>query len=903
MGGKSKSVTVGFRYYLGLHMAVSRTPWDALRTIFAGGRVAWQGNQTESGQIDIDAPELFGGDKKEGGIDGLADVMMGEPTQGVNDYLVSKIPGLMPAFRNMFSLVYRGGLIASINPYIKPWLLEGTRIKQGWGSGACWYPETAEIPRPGVGTISTLIATDYVNIVATGFADSSGQPAAPAGVVVTITVPLSTDRIVISKPAAADDPNMLEDAWSPWPADDATPPGDGLTWLNNFIISDQDDDVVDLINTLDIPKAADTAGALDNAQAYFPIEYTGSTEYKFWCFDTPVEDNRGVLSLKVETYRDGENLPDMNPAHIIYQLATDPDLEMGYPTADIDEDAFTYAADTFFEEGLGLTLSWNRQTKIRDFLQIVLDHAGAAFYADPFTGKFVLKPIRADYDPDYLDVYDESSIIAVEDFQRPGLGEAVNQIIVRYRDRINHAEAATAPDQDLASIQAQGAVISETREYPGFSHAAIAQRIAARDRKAASARLAKCRLRMNRALWNGTPAGVIKVSWAKLGLTGVIFRIIGINTGTLESGEILIDLVEDVFGLPDSSYAEEQPSGWDPPDLSPLPIEFEEAYELPYWDLARNLSEADLAMVDDDAAYVAATAARENGLQMSYDMWTRIAPADYEDVNSAGTFAPSVVLAAPVVRSDVQFSYSDPLDLSQITVPCRALIGTGRDAEWVLVTAIDEDYELLSVERGVLDTTPQEFEAGVRIFFVDEDNFVFDPTERATAEEIDVKLTSSTGMGSSSLDDATEMQVIPDQRFFRPYPPGNVLFNGEAFPTEILETLEVTWAHRDRLAQTVDYVTQDEGDIGPEAGTTYNVYLYDNDTEELIDTATGISGTSWFPAGFGAFTARVEIESERDGVVSWQRQIRIFDYEGDLARILENSAARKLEGSASRLLE
>ena len=67
MGGKSKSVTVGFRYKLGMHLAVSRTAWDAFRTLRAGGRVAWQGYQAGSGQIYVDAPELFGGDKKEGG--------------------------------------------------------------------------------------------------------------------------------------------------------------------------------------------------------------------------------------------------------------------------------------------------------------------------------------------------------------------------------------------------------------------------------------------------------------------------------------------------------------------------------------------------------------------------------------------------------------------------------------------------------------------------------------------------------------------------------------------------------------------------------------------------------------------------------------------------------------------
>src|SRR5215208_6299551 len=124
--GKSSQTIIGFKYFLGIHMGICRGPVDALVEIRIGDRKAWPvafeeidpetgwhwvpsnetvdgseitGGQmtwtaevyadtpapdpaTESSQIRIFQPELFGGDKKEGGVVGYADVMMGESTQG-----------------------------------------------------------------------------------------------------------------------------------------------------------------------------------------------------------------------------------------------------------------------------------------------------------------------------------------------------------------------------------------------------------------------------------------------------------------------------------------------------------------------------------------------------------------------------------------------------------------------------------------------------------------------------------------------------------------------------------------------------------------------------------------------------------------------------------------------------
>lgn len=200
--GKSKSQLLGFKYFLGIHMGICRGPVDTLVEIQVGDRKAWPveftelvsgtgtawvsqetiledgsvlitGSNvtvpedyltteapdpiTESGQIYINQPELFGGDKKEGGIVGYADIMMGEPTQGVNARLAAMLGAgsgeLVSAFRGMFTIYYHGQ-VCSMSPYPKPWKFRVRRALKGWNDDDVFYPAIAKI---GLTVIQPLV--------------------------------------------------------------------------------------------------------------------------------------------------------------------------------------------------------------------------------------------------------------------------------------------------------------------------------------------------------------------------------------------------------------------------------------------------------------------------------------------------------------------------------------------------------------------------------------------------------------------------------------------------------------------------------------------------------------------------------------------------------------------------
>jgi hypothetical protein len=156
--GKSAQVS-GYLYYLGLHFGMSHGPADEFQEIRAGDRTAWEGSQTASGTIFINAPNLFGGPQKEGGIVGNFDVMMGEATQGANSYLSAVQGPPQPGYRGILTGVFNGsglagtsllgfaqsGQIGANNPYPKAWSFRFFRALMGWSGGAAWNPSTCVI--------------------------------------------------------------------------------------------------------------------------------------------------------------------------------------------------------------------------------------------------------------------------------------------------------------------------------------------------------------------------------------------------------------------------------------------------------------------------------------------------------------------------------------------------------------------------------------------------------------------------------------------------------------------------------------------------------------------------------------------------------------------------------------
>lgn len=591
---------------------------------------------------------------------------------------------------------------------------------------------------------------------------------------------------------------------------------------------------------------------------------------------------------------------DMNPAHIIYESITNPEWGMGYPEAVIDDTNFRAAADTFYDEGMGLSLMWTQQSRTEEFIREILDHCAAVLGVDPETGKFILTPLRADYDAGSLTTFDEGEIQAIESFERTGYGELTGEVSVTYRDKSDNKDK-TVTVQNLAVIQSQSGVVSESLQFPGISRHELATRVAMRELKARSVPLARGKIKVNRTAWDLIPGGVFKLTWSKLGLTALICRVIEVDTGTLEDGAITVTWIEDVFGLPSSSYAAEQASGWTEPSFTPVAATEQAMVELPYWWLQGAIGVAETAALPASAGYVYPLAKTPQGLSDGHQIWARESSgsptSDYAEVYADGDWAPSALLDGAVSQSDTSITI-DGSSLDVVVIGGLLLVGSGASAEIMRITGGDLETSV-TVTRGHLDTTPRDHADNTRLWLLPPRD-LRDPAQYSDGDTVDTKLLTITGSGVLDIDDATAASITLDARATRPIAPGNVQVNGEAWPTFLEGTLTVTWAHRDRAVVTSATLQGTTG-MASEAGATYNAYVYDATDDSVLDSDAGISGTSWSPTFSHSGTVRVEIESVRDGYASWQRQVRTFEY-GD-SRVTEAGDSRVTEAGDTRILE
>ncbi len=921
MGGSSKKQTVGFWYELGQHLGLCHGPVDAVLEIQGGGRSAWKGEATTNTQIYVDAPNLFGGEEREGGIQAYVDVMMGGPTQTANSYLTAQQGSPQPAYRGILGLVFRRGRMTANNPYIKPLAVRVRRILQGWAGGSAWYAAKAGVAIGAPALVERTSQedfdgglTDYETVLGSlaafsvvsdafgpciriaGSGDDAIRRPITAGILKEMHFSFKAQTVggddfgivelVNSSGSTVMMFNMLREL--PFSAGTRRP----TIWAANSGI----DDVYGTPMGTTPPPAGswyNFSAVYDaGAGAYYcaitnqagatlsstTIAVSAPPTAAYLKFRTQGTGGEGRFdNVRVVTEGLGGPISAMNPAHIVYECLTNPEWGMGYPTGKIDNASFTAAADTFHAEGLGLCMAWSQQDSIENFVQLVMDHAGAVCGEDPRTGLFKLKPIRADYTIGSLRVFSaaEGNVISLDSFERASVTETINELTVSYTD------AATGKDgsvtvQQLANIQAQGAVVPQTRSYPGLPTFDLALRTAMRDLRAAASGLARVRLTVTRDAYDLLPGDVIAFAWPEFGIELMALRIGKVDYGSLTNGIIRLEAVEDVFGLPASSYVAAPPIGWVEPSRTPQASPAIEAFEVPYRELLGTLGTAETAAMAPEAGYVAVVATRSPGSSMNFELRTRTGTSAYAQAGN-GDWCPGGTLADAIGPTDTTVELAGAVDLDTIEIGSAVFVG----AEICRVDAVNIALGTLLLGRGCCDTVPAAWPAGTRVW--DFDLFaVADVAEYLDGETVDAKVLTRTTEGLLAESAAPTDSVTLDSRAARPYPPGllrvtDLLVSNAAYPSACVGALTVTWAHRDRVLQQDQLIDENDASIGPEAGTTYTVRFYLGGVLDATQTGiTGTAATSYTLTGNGL--ARVEVEAVRDGLTSWQAATAEFDY-------------------------
>ncbi len=176
-------------------------------------------------------------------------------------------------------------------------------------------------------------------------------------------------------------------------------------------------------------------------------------------------------------------------------------------------------------------------------------------YVDPATGKFEIGLVRADYDPEELEAFDEGDFW-VEQMPTSSPGKVPSKTIVHWHDRVA-CQSRPAVDDDIALLTRQGGrpVVQEF-DYAAFvCSGELAGQIAAREQQQVSAMPKRLTLRALRTMTHLHETSVVKISYPALNIASMIVRVVTIDRGSLTDGGCVLEVVEDVFGQAYTTYA------------------------------------------------------------------------------------------------------------------------------------------------------------------------------------------------------------------------------------------------------------------------------------------------------------------------------------------------------------
>lgn len=922
--GSSKKQTIGHKYGTGLHKVLCRQ-LDRLLAINLAEKPAWRG-QLASGRGSINKPDLFGGNKREGGFSGAFDLLDGNPSQPINDYLAAQLGALASAYRGVVSLVWRRPYIGANSarlPNMGYKIFNAAGIARGWEVGTSLIGVEME-----GGGASIYIAMD--TSLSMAGSRLATQKAALAGFVRSLKGTTNSIRIVAFSgvingtiqrfdctDADYEDIALWLEAYTT-----LTLGGDWAAAVGSAAAFFEEDrtlqrtvgggtllDSIELTGGVfggevkteerrkvviftsdgapDIDTVASAVAALADISGVevfaFNIDLTDTT-YTEQIDNTPTDgvpvvdgDDPDALQLAFT----GAMLTwaDMNPAHIIRCLWIDP---MRGGIADESEigDSFEECADLFFAEGFGLSPRFRGADLVEADRLDVERHVDAVSYRSRRTGKIELKAIRNDYNPVDLPVLDSSIVLEWSGLDRAMHSETPNQLTVVYTKREN-GEQASVTRTNTAGVRRAGRVIpGEPVEYPSCTTPDLATRLCLRDLSVQDRPLLTGQLRLAYLppeLEIGEP---FIINEPLLGINNIVVRIMESQEGDGRDNSVYVKISEDRYALPAAGVVGELPTP--PTTTAPRaePSPHRVVQEAPYYLLVLDQTQAevdDALATEPDLGVLLATGTKATPAHRDITVAVD-AGGGYESEDDA-QFSPTVLTLSALTSEadDVVVTVPAGADLSTITANSLALIGT----EIIRIDAMADnagDVDL-TIGRGCLDTVPVAHAIGARIIFLQN----ADPreTQYLAAESIDVKLLTNMTGSTLSLYAAPVDSVTFASRAIRPYPPGRFKLNDSYAQDQFTDDVVLTWVDRDRTLQTTP-VPEDHDDagIGPEAGTTYRVRAEALDSDgDVISTVTdtnvgALLTYDWDDATVlpsGTVRVRFSVASVRDGYESWQR--------------------------------
>ena len=541
-----------------------------------------------------------------------------------------------------------------------------------------------------------------------------------------------------------------------------------------------------------------------------------------------------------ERFSDYEQIGlDANPAFFIYEMITHGlyGADLGYSSIDLD--SFTSAAKTLFDEGLGISAVIDSSTTAGDVINDVKRVIQGALQTDPATGALKLRLIRNDYIIDELPLLDQSNIKNLSGFTRGSLDTAITEVKLKYTSIDDDFTERTVIAQNNALRIHKGDSDGQVVQMPMISTRDTAAKIVMREMASASVPLATCTAECNRGPALTEVGDVVRLSWPAEGVDNLVMRVTGVDLGAPQDGSVRLTLVQDVFGVFMSIYADGSERTWTKPTF--------QATDVTRFDII----DAPVILTTNQTVGSVLVVAENPGVALDYQLQVRGGvDSGYVDAG-AMPFTPlfSSTKAMGTGWTDANLVLSGPsAELSSITqAEVRQglglmLIVSELGKEWISyqTTAAGNSttVTLGLVNRGLFNTQPLSHRAGARVWAVSEGFGVTD-WQFGRSESVSIRMLPRTQTGVLDVDDAVVHSYSMVGSNVAPWTPGHVRVNG-AEGGEISGVATVTWRRRDGSVPAVVFQADD---ISQGSETTYKIIVRSGTS--MVKTVEGIGSESW----------------------------------------------------------
>lgn len=858
---KKKKQTIGYKYFASGHFVLCHGPIDAITKISFQDKDAYLNEENANKTIYINKPSLFGGDEQSGGVQGNIELLFGHADQqksSVLQRICAKISnafgGLISAYRGVCSVVFDNVYIGTApNMPDSKWRVK--RIHTRHDGQVQWYDEKAEIRGVDSILVSATSEWEYVEI-SEHYNPGYEQLIPPSSGWKSGVSPFGGSWAWPGQPATNTFWNQGTVLWGRREIN--VPNGKRI-----FARVRAENGCVLFLNGTILGAANRENIQLENGEVFDFELPPGVHILTFKGFDEMPTLGDVYISLEVVAI---VNDTDINPAHIIRECLTNQIWGIGVSESNSDDDSFIKAADTLYDEQMGMSIKWTDSTSINEFVDNIKEHINAQLYLDRVTNKWKLYLIRDDYDVADLISLDESNIRNL-DFERRTLAECVNSVTVTYWDR-ERGKDSTVTVQDIARIAQQGGVISQSIDYKGFTNSDLASRVALRDLKTLSSTLASVSFDVDESFSESWHEGMpFKLSDESYGLSEAVMRIRTIKRGDGINNTVYVEAIEDSFSSPMQSVVEYVPpvTSGDSTAKNAKSI----AFEVPYIELVEQYSqdEVDSKLSNyPELGYVGMAAIRPNNQHVNASLHVD-AGAGYDE-RATLDFCPSASLKNDIGYLDSSFELESVGEFELLQVNHRIQVND----EIMAFVSFDAVTNVITVKRGCFDTVPQKHSAGSKIFGWDNYSGI-DDLEYLSGENLSLKALTLTGSDVLELSEATSHSLTLSGRAIRPYPPANVKINDVYWPTEIETDLVLTWVDRNRIQQTGGSILGwYEGGVAIEPGTQTHLTItqFDEDQVELATNNANVTGSTSYTFATSAMqadtrTVEIVLKTIRDG--------------------------------------